>query len=278
MTVVSADSRNTVSETRSRSTLAAVDATKDFGGVRALKSVSIAVAEGEICGLIGPNGSGKTTLLNCLTGFIHPTTGTVTLDGEDITHRHPAQIARRRVARTFQNIRLFDRLTVLQNIEVNALAAGGLRRDASLSTARQLAEEFGLQGLLESYAADLSYGDRRRVEIARCLGSAPRFLLLDEPTAGMNADETAALGELIQQIRRQRNCGVLLVDHDLELITLHCDSITVLNEGSRIAQGDSAAIQSNQAVVTAYIGESLEQAMGERHSRPNPNPRPMEDT
>jgi ABC-type branched-subunit amino acid transport system ATPase component len=189
--------------------------TKHYGGVRALKGVALELPKGRVAGLIGPNGSGKTTLLNCISGVVRPTSGTVTLDDRDITRAKAADIARLGVARTFQNIRLFDRLTVVENVEV----------------------------------------------IARALAGEPRFVLLDEPTAGMNESETAQLGELIQQIRTRRGCGVLLVDHDLELIMLHCDEIKVLNQGEEIACGSPAEVQSNSAVIAAYIGDTSASAV-----------------
>jgi ABC-type branched-subunit amino acid transport system ATPase component len=231
-----------------------------FGGVRALHQVSLELQTGSVRGLIGPNGSGKTTLLNCMSGVLRPTGGTVTLRDADVSHEGPAQIARLGVARTFQNIRLFERLTVRENIEVNGLAAGRLHRHSARMAALELAEEFGVADVCEQYASELSYGHRRRVEIARALASQPDFLLLDEPTAGMNSEETAELGELIQNIRRNRGCGILMIDHDLELIVAHCDEITVLNEGEMIAHGKPAEIQSDPAVVTAYIGEELSHA------------------
>jgi ABC-type branched-subunit amino acid transport system ATPase component len=249
---------------RSRSgTLAAAEITKDFGGVRALEDVSLELREGQILGLIGPNGSGKTTLLNCISGVIRPTSGTVSLDGRDITRAKPAAITRLGVARTFQNIRLFDRLTVLENVQVNALAAAGMRRRRSELVAAGLVDEFGLSELGEMYVGELSYGDRRRVEIARALAGGPRFLLLDEPAAGMNETETEELGALIEEIRERRGCGVLLVDHDLELIMLHCEQIKVLNQGEEIAWGSPSEVQSDEAVIAAYIGEPETRAPGD---------------
>jgi ABC-type branched-subunit amino acid transport system ATPase component len=235
--------------------------TKHYGGVRALKGVALELPKGRVAGLIGPNGSGKTTLLNCISGVVRPTSGTVTLDDRDITRAKAADIARLGVARTFQNIRLFDRLTVVENVEVNALAAAGRRRRDAARSADRLLEEFGLSEHRDTYVGELSYGDRRRVEIARALAGEPRFVLLDEPTAGMNESETAQLGELIQQIRTRRGCGVLLVDHDLELIMLHCDEIKVLNQGEEIACGSPAEVQSNSAVIAAYIGDTSASAV-----------------
>jgi ABC-type branched-subunit amino acid transport system ATPase component len=195
---------------------------------------------------------------------MRPTSGGVWLGDEDITRCSPADIARRGVARTFQNIRLFERLTVAENVEVNALAAARLGRRLAHELAGELINEFGLSEARHAYVSELSYGDRRRVEIARALAGRPRFLLLDEPAAGMNESETEALGVLIDRIRIERGCGVLLVDHDLELIMQHCERITVLNQGEEIACGSPTEVQSNDAVIAAYIGdeEVAEQVVG----------------
>jgi len=244
--------------------LAVEGLSKRFGGFLAVNQVSFEARQGEILGLIGPNGSGKTTLLNCMSGVMRPTSGGVWLGDEDITRCSPADIARRGVARTFQNIRLFERLTVAENVEVNALAAARLGRRLAHELAGELINEFGLSEARHAYVSELSYGDRRRVEIARALAGRPRFLLLDEPAAGMNESETEALGVLIDRIRIERGCGVLLVDHDLELIMQHCERITVLNQGEEIACGSPTEVQSNDAVIAAYIGdeEVAEQVVG----------------
>jgi len=261
MAALTSERRRRRSAQTGAGSLCASELTKDFGGVRALEDVSLELPEGRVVGLIGPNGSGKTTLLNCISGVVRPTSGTVTLDDRDITRAKAADIARLGVARTFQNIRLFDRLTVAQNVEVNGLAAAGLRRRDAAESANRLLEEFGLSEHRDAYVGELSYGDRRRVEIARALAGEPRFVLLDEPTAGMNESETAQLGELIQQVRTRRGCGVLLVDHDLELIMLHCDEIKVLNQGEEIACGSPAEVRSNGAVIAAYIGDTSASAV-----------------
>ena len=233
--------------------LEAVDVSKRFGGVHALRNVSLRLREGDVVGLIGPNGSGKTTFLNCLSGVFPPSTGRIALDGRPIPRRGHA-VARRGVVRTFQNIRLFGWLTALQNVEVGALGAGRARRGSSRRHALQTLAQLGIDRLADRYAGTLSYGDQRRLEIARALAAAPRFLLLDEPAAGMNEGESAELGAAVQAIRRERGCGVLVVEHDLRLIMRICDHVAVLNEGEVIASGSPGDVRTDPAVVAAYIG------------------------
>jgi branched-chain amino acid transport system permease protein len=233
--------------------LEAVEVGKRFGGVHALRNVSLRLREGDVVGLIGPNGSGKTTFLNCLSGVFPPTTGRVALDGRPIPRRGHA-VARRGVVRTFQNIRLFAWLTALQNVEVGALGAGRARRGSSHRKARDTLAKLGIERLADRYAGTLSYGDQRRLEIARALAAEPRFLLLDEPAAGMNERESDELGEAVQAIRKEHGCGVLVVEHDLRLIMRICDHVVVLNEGEVIASGSPGEVRSDPAVVAAYIG------------------------
>ena len=233
--------------------LEAVEVGKRFGGVHALRNVSLRLREGDVVGLIGPNGSGKTTFLNCLSGVFPPTTGRVALDGRPIPRRGHA-VARRGVVRTFQNIRLFGWLTALQNVEVGALGAGRARASSSHRHPRDTLAKLGIERLADRYAGTLSYGDQRRLEIARALAAEPRFLLLDEPAAGMNEAESAELGAAVQAIRKERGCGVLVVEHDLRLIMRICDHVVVLNEGEVIASGSPGEVRSDPAVVAAYIG------------------------
>jgi len=235
--------------------LAALEVTKRFGGVQALRGVSLSLREREIVGLIGPNGSGKTTLLNCLSGVFPPTSGRVMLDGAPLETRGGHRVARAGVIRTFQNIRLFGGLTSLQNVEVGALGAGRVRRARSRGYALEVLEKLGIVELADRWAATLSYGDQRRLEVARALAGEPRFLLLDEPAAGMNEAESEELRRSIQQIRSERKCGILVVEHDLRLIMRLCDSIYVLNEGEVISHGSPEAVRSDPAVIAAYIGE-----------------------
>jgi branched-chain amino acid transport system ATP-binding protein len=235
--------------------LEAVDLAKRFGGVEALRGVSVNIPERRIVGLIGPNGSGKTTLLNCLSGVFLPTSGSVLLDGESIARRGGHRIARAGVVRTFQNIRLFGGLSALQNVEVGALGAGRVRRAASRDYAAGVLEQLGIAHLADRWASTLSYGDQRRVEVARALAGVPRFLLLDEPAAGMNEQESEELRKAIQQIRLELECGILVVEHDLSLIMRLCDTVYVLSEGRVISYGTPEEVRSDPAVIAAYIGE-----------------------
>lgn len=237
--------------------LAADEVSKTFGGVEALQQVSLGVPEGGIVGLIGPNGSGKTTLLNCLSGVVMPSSGTIRLDSMGVSGWRPEHFAAAGVVRTFQNIRLFGNLTVLQNVEVCALAASGLPRSAARELAQTLLEAFGVRELVDRYAATLSYGDQRRLEIARALAARPRFLLLDEPAAGMNELESDALAGSLMRVREQIGCGVLVVEHNLRLVMRLCTQIFVLNEGRLIMQGTAEEVRSDPAVIAAYIGNPL---------------------
>ncbi len=235
--------------------LEAIDVSKRFGGVHALRGVSLALPEQEIVGLIGPNGSGKTTLLNCISGVFPATAGRILLDGKPLSPRGGHRVARAGVVRTFQNIRLFGSLTALQNVEVGALGAGRVRRARSRDYALEILAQLGIAELAERWAATLSYGDQRRLEVARALAGAPRFLLLDEPAAGMNEAESEELRESIERIRSDRKCGILVVEHDLRLIMRLCDTIYVLNQGAVISRGTPDEVRSDPAVIAAYIGE-----------------------
>jgi branched-chain amino acid transport system permease protein len=240
---------------RAASVLSAVDVTKSFGGVHALRGVSVELAEGEVVGLIGPNGSGKTTLLNCIAGVYPPTSGRILLDGNPLGGRAGHLVARAGVIRTFQNIRLFARLSALQNVEISGLATNQVGRGRSRDHALRLLDELGIRHLAGREAGTLSYGDQRRLEIARALAAGPRFLLLDEPAAGMNEAESEGVRLQLERVRAERGCGVLVVEHDLRLIMQLCDRISVLNEGSVIAVGTPAEIRRDPAVIAAYIGE-----------------------
>ena len=223
--------------------LDAVEVTKNFAGVHALRGVTLRLREGAVVGLIGPNGSGKTTLLNCVSGVFPPTSGAISLDGRAIGGRPAHELANRGIVRTFQNV------------QVSAVAAGKVKRRDSRDHARAVLERLGLAELEDRYAGTLAYGDQRRLEIARALAASPRFLLLDEPAAGMNEAESDELRESIERIRTDRGCGVLVVDHDLRLIMRLCEHIYVLNEGVLISEGKPEAVQRDPAVVAAYIGE-----------------------
>ncbi len=234
-------------------TLAVEGLTKDFVGLRALDSVSLTLERGEILGLIGPNGSGKTTLINVVTGFLKPTEGWVRVGDVDITGWPPHKIAELGLARTFQTLKLFLGLTVLENVEVAAVSAGLPRRQAR-QQAYELLESLGATRLADLPAGALPYGQERRVEIARALATNPSFLLLDEPAAGLNEAESDDLLQTLAPIPQQTNCGMMIVDHDMRLIMRLCDRLHVLNYGKTIGEGSPDEVHRNPAVIEAYLG------------------------
>jgi branched-chain amino acid transport system permease protein len=226
--------------------LAGANLAKDFGGLRAVDNVSFALKPGEILGLIGPNGAGKSTLLAVVSGILAPSAGTVTLDGTALTGWPVQKVARQGLGRTFQNIRLFRELTTLENIEVAA--------SRSSTSATDLLHRFGLTEFAHRPAGTLAYGPQRRLEIARAVALNPRYLLLDEPAAGMNHAESDALLAGLEALRRETGLGLLVIDHDLRLIMRLCDRVIVMNKGQVIAEGPPAAVQADRAVVEAYLG------------------------
>jgi len=239
------------------SSLHAIGVSVEFDSLRALDDVSLAISIGEIVGLIGPNGSGKTTLVNVITGQVPLVAGRVDCDGEDITGLAPRRIALRGVARSFQIVRLFNNLTVAENVETAALTHGLTRRKAG-QRARELLAEFGLFDFADVLAGTLNYGDKRRVEVARALAGEPRYLLLDEPAAGMNEVESETLLKILATLPATRGLGMLIIDHDMSLIMRLCHRLHVLASGATIGEGDVETVRNLPAVIEAYLGSSAE--------------------
>ena len=244
----------------------------DFGGLTAVNEFNMAIGRTEIAGLIGPNGAGKTTVFNLLTKVYQPTRGTILLDGLDTAGKTTAQVNRMGIARTFQNIRLFDNLSVEDNVKIgmhNTIHSGMLSsvlrlpsywREEKIAHQRalELLSLFDMQDLANAKAGSLPYGAQRRLEIVRALGTNPSLLLLDEPAAGMNPSETAELMENIVKIRDTFQIAVMLIEHDMKLVMNICEGICVLNFGQVIAKGTAEEIQSNPAVIEAYLGKQKE--------------------
>lgn len=241
----------------------------DFGGLTAVNHLDLDIYKGEIYGLIGPNGAGKTTVFNMLTKVYQPTRGTIKIAGKDMNKLNPVQANQVGVARTFQNIRLFSNMSVLDNVKTgmhNELKYGlftsilrlpkyyKLEKE-STQKAMELLKIFGLDQFADLAAGNLPYGAQRRLEIARALATDPKLLLLDEPAAGMNPQETEDLMDMIRKIRNHFDISILLIEHDMKLVMGICERITVLNFGQVLAQGLPQEIQSNKEVIKAYIGE-----------------------
>ena len=244
----------------------------DFGGLAAVKDFNMAIGRTEIAGLIGPNGAGKTTVFNLLTKVYHPTRGTILVDGMDTAGKTPAQVNRMGIARTFQNIRLFNNLSVEDNVKIglhnqtryNALS-GILRlpnywkqEKMAHESAMELLSIFDMQDLAGHKAGSLPYGAQRRLEIVRALATNPSLLLLDEPAAGMNPSETVELMENIVKIRDTFHIAIMLIEHDMNLVMGICEGICVLNFGQIIAKGTAEEIQNNPVVIEAYLGKQKE--------------------
>lgn len=241
--------------TNDSSLLAVRGLEKHFFGLAAVAGVDLELRTGEILGLIGPNGSGKTTLINVITGLLPKTTGTVEIDGSDVSNLLAHRVARAGLARTFQTIRLFRELTCLENVESGAVGVGVPRRRA-VRLARELLDEVGLTAHADQLASRLTFGDQRRLEIARALATGPKFLLLDEPAAGLNEEETDALLAFLKPMPTAKNIGILIVDHDMRLIMNLCDRIQVLSYGQTLAEGAPEEVRRNPAVIEAYLGSS----------------------
>ena len=240
-----------------------------FGGLTAVSDFSINIKKGELIGLIGPNGAGKTTIFNMLTGVYAPTSGTISFNQEHVHGKKPYEITKKGICRTFQNIRLFNNMTVLDNVKISFnfqakysllhsifRAPSFFKEEARIEAeSLKLLEVFGLLDKNQELASNLSYGEQRKLEIVRALAAKPKLLLLDEPAAGMNPQETQELMKLIKWIREEYALAVLLIEHDMKLIMGLCERIVVVDYGKVIAQGSPDHIKSNPEVIKAYLGE-----------------------
>lgn len=240
-----------------------------FGGLKAVDGLNLKIEKGQLYGLIGPNGAGKTTVFNMLTGVYQPTSGTFFFDGKKISNASPVKINKMGIARTFQNIRLFSNMSVIDNVRVGfhdsvhySFFEGVTRTGRFLKQEKELKEKsmellkvFGIDGEYKLLSSNLPYGKQRKLEIARALATNPKLLLLDEPAAGMNPNETAELMDTIRLVRDKFDMTILLIEHDMKLVGGICEEVTVLNFGTVLAQGKTSVVLNDPKVITAYIGE-----------------------